>query len=68
MPRIVILGAGFAGLAAAAGLDYLAAEGKVELVLIDKSAHFSMGFSMQWVLAGRRKPGEGQKPYADMRM
>ena len=62
MKRIVVLGAGFGGLTIASELG-----GKAELTLIDRNSHFSMGFSMQWVLAGRRKPEEGQQPYTSLK-
>ncbi len=68
MKRVVILGAGFGGLAIAAELDDLAKSGKVDAALIDKNTHFSMGFSMQWVMAGRRRPEDGQRPYAALQM
>lgn len=65
--RIVILGAGFAGLTAATELDRVAAAGRADVVLIDRSSTFRMGFSMQWVLAGRRTPGEGERSYTELR-
>lgn len=68
MKRVVILGAGFGGLTAAAALDPLARVGKADVTLIDKNAYFSMGFSMQWVMAGRRKRQEGQRPYTALTM
>lgn len=67
IPKIVILGAGFAGLTLATELDTLAASGKAEVTVIEKNQHFSMGFSMQWALAGRRKPEEGQRQYSGLR-
>lgn len=67
MKRIVILGAGFGGLAAAAELEHLAARKKAEVTLIDSNTHFSMGFAMQWAMVGRRKPEEGRKAYSELK-
>jgi sulfide:quinone oxidoreductase len=61
--RVVILGAGFGGLTLATELNPLAQAGKAEITLIERSPTFSMGFSMQWVLVGRRRPEDGQRPY-----
>ena len=66
MDRIVILGAGFAGLTIAAELD-AAAEGKAQVTLVDRNASFQMGLAMEWVLAGRRLPDEGQRWYGRLR-
>ncbi len=63
MDNVVILGAGFGGLTLASELNDLAKAGKADVTLVDQNTHFSMGFSMQWVLAGRREAGEGQRPY-----
>ena len=65
MKKIVVLGAGFAGLTLASELNGLAQSGQADVVLIDRSLSFAMGFSMQWALAGRREFGEGQKAYAE---
>ena len=67
MERIVILGGGFAGLTLATELDRLAADGKAEVTLVERNASFQMGFSMQWVLADRRTPEQGQRPYSALR-
>ena len=67
MERIVILGAGFAGLTLASELDDLARSGSADVTLIDRSDRFSMGFTMQWVLAGRRAPEEGARLYTSLR-
>ena len=66
MERIVILGAGFGGLAVAEGLDPLMGTGKVDVTLVDRSPSFNMGFSMQWVLVGRRRPEEGERRYTSL--
>jgi len=68
MERIVILGAGFGGLAVAEELDPLMGTGKVDVTLVDRNPTFHMGFSMQWVLAGRRRPEEGERPYSSLTM
>ena len=65
--KIVILGGGFGGLTLAAELESLARLGKAELTLVERNMEFRMGFSMQWVLAGRRNPDEGRRPYAASR-
>ena len=65
--RIVILGAGFAGLTLATELDPLAASGSLDITLVERNTQFSMGFSMQWAMAGRRTFMEGQRPYASLR-
>ena len=66
MKKIVVLGAGFAGLTLATELDGLAAAGNADVVLIDHRPHFSAGFSMQWALAGRRSFKEGRRTYATL--
>ena len=67
MTRIVILGAGFAGLTLATELDSLAAQGKADVTLVDRAPQFSMGLNLQWVFAGRRSPQEGERMYASLR-
>lgn len=65
MKKILILGAGFAGLTLAFELNERLGE-KAEINLVDRNTHFSVGFSMQWVLAGRRNPEEGLRPYSSL--
>ncbi len=65
--KIVILGAGFGGLTAAYELEPLVKKKRAEILLVERSPDFRMGFSMQWVLAGRRKPDEGRRLYASLR-
>ena len=51
----------------AAQLEPLVKSNKAEVVLIERNSEFRMGFSMQWVLAGRRKPDEGRRAYSSFR-
>jgi sulfide:quinone oxidoreductase len=59
-PRVVILGAGFGGLAAAHVLRREAGE-DIDLLLIDQSPTFLMGLRKLWLLDGRASPGEGAR-------
>jgi sulfide:quinone oxidoreductase len=65
--KIVTLGAGFGGLTVAFKLEPLVKAKKVDIFLVEKSPDFRMGFSLQWVLAGRRKPDEGRRLYSSLR-
>ncbi len=65
--KVVILGAGFAGLTLATELDALAASGRAQITLIEGAPHFQMGLSAQWALAGRRSPDEGRRPFELLR-
>ena len=64
--NIVLLGAGFGGLALAEQLNDVAVSGKAAVTLVDRKRHFNMGFSLQWVLMGRREAEEGMRSYASM--
>jgi sulfide:quinone oxidoreductase len=64
--NIVLLGAGFAGLALATELNEVAASGKATVTLVERKTHFNMGFSLQWALTGRRQPSEGLRPYTSL--
>jgi sulfide:quinone oxidoreductase len=64
--NIVILGAGFAGLALATELNDVAASGGASVTLVDRKTHFNMGFSLQWALMGRRLPEDGMRPYTSL--
>jgi len=67
MDRILILGAGFAGLTIATVLDGVAESGRAQVTLVDRNAGFSMGLGMEWVLVGRRTPDEGHRRYSTLR-
>ncbi|HXF48722.1 MAG TPA: FAD/NAD(P)-binding oxidoreductase [Verrucomicrobiae bacterium] len=66
--RILILGGGFGGLTLARALEPLAQSKKADVLLLERKADFQMGLSMQWTLAGRRKPEEGRRPYSSLRL
>lgn len=63
MARVVILGGGFGGLAAANELRGLLDAGD-EITLVDRSDRFFMGFAKLWDLARARPLGEGTAPLA----
>jgi sulfide:quinone oxidoreductase len=67
MERIVVLGAGFGGLTLAHELDALAASGRAEVTVIDRSDFFQMGFSAQLVFADARSAMEGRRSYSGLR-
>lgn len=60
--RVVILGAGFAGLELATQLSDEAA-GEVEVTLIDRNDSFGFGFSKLDLLLGRKTVGDVRLPY-----
>ncbi len=61
MRRVVVLGGGFGGVAAALGLrKRLPAED--EVILVDRRTHFMMGFRKSWVVTGRAPAEEGRRP------
>jgi sulfide:quinone oxidoreductase len=62
---VVILGGGFAGLTLAVELDALAASGQADVALVERNPAFQMGFAMEWLLAGRRGPNDGARPYSE---
>ena len=66
--RVAVLGAGFGGLTIASELNPHAVAGDADVTVVDRNAHFSVGFSMQWAIMGRRTPEQGQRPYALWRM
>ncbi|MEJ5256306.1 MAG: FAD-dependent oxidoreductase [Acidimicrobiales bacterium] len=59
MARVVIIGGGFGGLAAAHELRQ--AHPEVEVTLIDRRDHFFMGFAKLWDLAGVRPLAAGTR-------
>jgi sulfide:quinone oxidoreductase len=68
MRKVVVLGAGFAGLTLAERLDSLAGEKKVEVSLIEGAPRFQMGLAAQGALASRRGPDGGAREYKSLRM
>lgn len=67
MRRVVILGAGFAGLTAATELNEAAEKGLARVTLIDGAEGFQMGLSAQLALGGRRGPNDGKRGYGKLR-
>lgn len=65
MSRVVVLGGGFGGVAAANELRTCLNEGD-EVVLIDRHDGFAMGFAKLWDLAGTRPIEEGTRSLADL--
>ena len=63
--RIVILGAGFGGLACANALQKGLARDH-RLIVIDKKKSFVMGLVNLWILAGSRRLDESQTPLAGL--
>jgi sulfide:quinone oxidoreductase len=61
--RVLILGAGFAGLELATRLSERAAD-SVEVTLLDRNDSFFFGFSKLEVMLGRQSPAEIKLPYA----
>jgi sulfide:quinone oxidoreductase len=57
-PSVVVLGAGFGGLAAAHAIRRGAGD-DIEVLVIDQAPTFLMGLRKLWVLDGRASPGQG---------
>ncbi|HEX9695802.1 MAG TPA: FAD/NAD(P)-binding oxidoreductase [Actinomycetota bacterium] len=60
--RVLVLGGGFGGIAAAVHLRSLAPE--AEVVLADRGTHFKMGFRKSMEIAGHGTIAEGSRPLA----
>ncbi|MGH2843933.1 MAG: NAD(P)/FAD-dependent oxidoreductase [Solirubrobacteraceae bacterium] len=65
VPRVTVLGAGFAGLELTTSLSEEFGEG-IELTLIDKREAFVFGFSKLDVMFGHKTAAEVRHPYADI--
>jgi sulfide:quinone oxidoreductase len=65
--RVVIVGAGFAGLTLASELEGVAKAGLARVTMIDGGKGFQMGLSAQFALAGRRKPTDGHRGFGKLK-
>jgi len=63
MRRVLILGGGFGGIAAAHRLRQKLSPGD-EIILVDRRAHFMVGFRKTWALVGESPLEAGQRPLA----
>lgn len=63
--RVVVLGAGFGGLELVANLSGALGD-EIDVVLIDKSEAFVIGFSKLDVMFGRKVPADVVQPYRDL--
>ena len=54
IPRIVILGGGFGGLAAANEIRKSLSESQAKITIIDKKDWFMVGFAKLWIISGTR--------------
>jgi len=61
MKRVLILGAGFGGIATAHRLKQELGN-KVEVILVDRRPYFMVGFRKSWALVGESPLEVGQKP------
>lgn len=61
MARILVLGGGFGGIAAALELRQRLPR-RDDVILVDEGATFRMGLGNLWLVDGRRKIGDGQRP------
>jgi sulfide:quinone oxidoreductase len=66
MARVIVLGAGFGGIAAATRLRALLAA-EDEVVLVDRRTDFVMGLRKTWAVVGAHRIGEGVRQLADLR-
>jgi sulfide:quinone oxidoreductase len=61
MKRVLILGGGFGGIAAACRLKQMLGE-EDEVILVDRRDHFMVGFRKTWALTGQSTLEAGQRP------
>ena len=61
MKRVLILGGGFGGIAAARRLKQKLSP-EDEVILVDKRDHFMVGFRKSWALVGESSLEDGQRP------
>jgi sulfide:quinone oxidoreductase len=66
MKRVLILGGGFGGIATARRLKEKLDE-KDEVILVDRRAHFMVGFRKTWALVGESTLEEGQRPLGSLK-
>ncbi len=66
MARVLVLGAGFGGIAAATRLRSLL-DPSDEVVLVDRSTDFVMGLHKTWEVVGAHPLEEGRRPLAALR-
>lgn len=65
MKRVLILGGGFGGIAAALRLRELLPEHD-EVVVVDRRPHFMVGFRKSWALVGQSDLAAGRRPLANL--
>lgn len=66
MARVIVLGAGFGGIAAATRLRVLLESGD-DVLLVDRRADFAMGLRKTWAVIGARPFEEGVRRLEDLR-
>ena len=66
MARVIVLGAGFGGIATATRLRALV-DASDEVVLVDRRADFAMGLRKTWAITGVHPMAEGIRPLARLR-
>jgi sulfide:quinone oxidoreductase len=66
MARVLVLGAGFGGIATATRLRSLLGSGH-EVVLVDRSTDFVMGLRKTWAIVGAHPLEEGRRSLASLR-